>query len=130
LFRAGPLVRSDQQRRQALRIFVISGESKMAVVVQYVSKPNPGSDLGAIVELAKESAVLWRKYGGKVSFWTVVVGEVGNIVFTVNFESFSAYGAAVDKLGADPIFQAWQAKRLKAGHATWVRSNMATEIEV
>jgi uncharacterized membrane protein YdcZ (DUF606 family) len=49
--------------------------------------------------------VLWRKYGGKVRFWTVVVGEVGNIVFTVNFESFSAYGAAVDKLGADPTFQ-------------------------
>ena len=102
----------------------------MAVVVQYVSKPNPGSDLAAIVELAKESAVLWRKYGGKVSFWTVAVGEVGNIVFSVNFELFSAYGTCVDKLGADPAFQAWQAKRLKAGYATWVRSNMATEIPI
>jgi hypothetical protein len=102
----------------------------MAIVVQYVSKPNPGSDMAAIVALAKESAVLWRKYGGKVSFWTVVVGEVGNIVFTVNFETFSAYGAAIDKLAADPNFQAWQAKRLKAGHATWVRSNMANEIEI
>jgi hypothetical protein len=27
-----------------------------------------------------------------------VVGEVGNFVFSVNFETFSAYGAAIDKL--------------------------------
>ena len=102
----------------------------MAVVVQYVVKPNPGGDLAAIIEMAKESAVLWRKYGGKVSYWAVTVGEVGNFVFAVNFETFSAYGAAVDKLSADPASQAWQAKRLKAGHASWVRSNMATEIPI
>jgi hypothetical protein len=105
-------------------------ESRMSVVVQYVVRPNPGSDLEGVIGLAKESAVLWRKYGGKVSYWTVVVGEVGNFVFSVNFETFSAYGAAIDKLGADPAFQAWQAKRAKAGLTTWVRSNMATEIEI
>jgi len=102
----------------------------MAVVVQYVIKPNPGSDLAAIQEMSKESIALWRKHGGKVSFWAVVVGEVGNFVVSINFESFSAYGAAVDKLGADPAFQAWQLKRAKAGLSTWVRSNMATEIEI
>src|SRR5258706_11928416 len=74
----------------------------MAVVVQYVVKPNPGSDLGGIIELAKESAVLWRKHGGKPRFWSVAVGEAGNYVFSINFETFSAYGAAVDKLNADP----------------------------
>ena len=102
----------------------------MAMAVQYVVKPNPGSDLAGIIELAKESAVLWRKYGGRVSYWSVVGGEVGNFVFSVNFETFSAYGAAMDKLGADPAFQAWQAKRAKAGLTTWVRGNMATEIEI
>jgi hypothetical protein len=30
----------------------------MAVVVQYVVKPNPGSDLAAVIGLAKESAAL------------------------------------------------------------------------
>jgi NIPSNAP len=102
----------------------------MAVVLQVVSKPNPGSDMAKILELVKEAAVLWRKHGSQVRFWTVAVGEVGNIVFTVNFESFSAYGAAVDKLGADPDFQTWQAKRLKLGGANWVRSNLVTEVPV
>jgi hypothetical protein len=102
----------------------------MAMVVQYVVKPNPGSDLAGVIELAKESAVLWRKYGGKVRYWSVIGGEVGNFVFSINFDTFSAYGAAVDKLGADPAFQAWQAKRAKAGLTTWVRSNIATEIEI
>jgi hypothetical protein len=102
----------------------------MAVVVQYVVKPNPGSDLAGIIELAKESAVLWRKYGGKARFWSVAVGEAGNFVFSINFETVSAYGAAVDKLNADPAFQTWQAKRLKAGLTSLVRANMATEIEI
>jgi hypothetical protein len=33
----------------------------MTVVVQYAVKPNPGGDLAAIVELAKESAANWRR---------------------------------------------------------------------
>jgi hypothetical protein len=41
---------------------------------------------------------------------------------------FSAYGAAIDKLNADPAFQAWQVKRAKAGLASFVRSNLAVEI--
>jgi len=102
----------------------------MAMVAQFVVKPNPGSDLAGIIELAKESAVLWRKYGGNVRYWSVIGGEVGNFVFSASFETFSAYGAAVDKLCADPAFQAWQAKRAKAGLTTWVRSNIATEIEI
>jgi hypothetical protein len=102
----------------------------MAMVAQFVVKPNPGSDPAAIIELAKESAVLWRKYGGKVRYWTVIGGEFGNFVFTVSFETFSAYGAAMDELVADPAFLAWQAKRAKAGLTTLVRSNIAREIEI
>ena len=64
------------------------------------------------------------------SFWFVAVGEVGNFVFSVNFETFSAYGAGVDKLNADPAFQAWQVKGLKLGITSWVRGNMATEIAI
>jgi hypothetical protein len=102
----------------------------MAVVVQYVVKPNPGSDLAKILEMTKESVGLWRKHGGKVSFWSVAVGEVGNFVVSINFETFSAYGAAVDKLAADPAFQTWQAKRLKLGATTWVRGNLAFEVPI
>ena len=91
---------------------------------------NPGTDPAKITELAKEGAVLWRKHGGKVTYWTVAVGEVGNRVLSITFENFAAYGAAVDKMGEDKEVRAWQAKRMKAGYTTWVRSNMATEIEI
>jgi hypothetical protein len=40
----------------------------MAVVVEYMIKPNPGSDLKAILEMTHESAALWRKHGGEVRF--------------------------------------------------------------
>jgi hypothetical protein len=102
----------------------------MAVVAQYVVKPNPGSDLATILEMTHESAVLWRKYGGKVSFWSVAAGEVGDFVFSVSFETFSAYGAAIDKLNADTAFQAWQVKRLKLGMTSWVRGDVLTEIAI
>ena len=102
----------------------------MAVIIQYVVKPNAVSDLAAITALTKESAALWRKHGGTVSYWTVVVGEVGNRVLSIRFESFSAYGSAADKINADPAFHAWQAKRAKAGNATFVRSNLVTELEI
>jgi hypothetical protein len=121
---------SDFSRREYPTTFVISWERKMSVVVQYVVRPNPGTDPAKITELAKEGAVLWRKHGGKVTYWTVAVGEVGNRVLSITFENFAAYGAAVDKMGEDKEVRAWQAKRMKAGYTTWVRSNMATEIEI
>jgi hypothetical protein len=71
--------------------FVISWERKMSVVVQYVVRPNPGTDPAKITELAKEGAVLWRKHGGKLTHWTVAVGEVGNRVLSITFENFAAY---------------------------------------
>ncbi len=87
----------------------------MSVAVQYVVRPNPGTDPAKITELAKEGAALWRKHGGKVTYWAVAVGEVGNRVLSITF---------------DKEVRAWQAKRMKAGYTTWVRSNMATEIEI
>jgi hypothetical protein len=102
----------------------------MAVIVQYVSKPNQGADTAKIIESAKESAALWRKHGGEVSYWTVTAGEVGNFVFAVRFENYAAYGAAMDNAMADPAVQAWLAKRQTAGLASWVRMNVAKEIEI
>jgi hypothetical protein len=101
-----------------------------AVVAQYISRPQPGSDLASIVGIAKEAAALWRKHGGEVSYWSIVGGEIGNMAFAVRFESFEAYGKTLSALFADPDYQAWQAKRMKAGQADWVRANLATELAI
>jgi hypothetical protein len=101
-----------------------------AVLIQYVSKPKPGSDLAAIMQFSKEAAALWRKHGGEVSFWSVIGGEVGNLAFMVRFDSFEAYGRTMAAMFTDPSTLEWQAKRLKAGQSEWVRSNTAVELEV
>ena len=56
-----------------------------AVVIQFVSHPRPGSDLTTVLQLAKDAAVLWRKHGADVSYWSVIGGEVGNYAFVARF---------------------------------------------
>lgn len=58
------------------------------------------------------------------------MGEIGNMAFSVHFESFSAYAKFYDKLLADPKFAAWQQKNLASGLSNWVRSNLAREIPI
>ena len=79
-----------------------------AVVVQYVSKPKPGSSLETIMQLSKEAAALWRKHGAEVSYWSVVGGEIGNLAFVVRFDSFEAYGRPW--LPSQPIRPPWNGK--------------------
>ena len=81
----------------------------MSVVIEYTVKPNPGSDLKTILEMTHESAALWRRHGGKVRLWAVTAGEVGDLVVSISFENFAAYGATFDKLNADIEYQAWHA---------------------
>ncbi|NCX24138.1 MAG: hypothetical protein EBX17_13375 [Betaproteobacteria bacterium] len=51
--------------------------SKMAnVVLQVVSRPLPGADMGIIMANMKEAAELWRKHGAEVKCYTVSAGEV------------------------------------------------------
>jgi hypothetical protein len=101
-----------------------------AAILQYVFKPNPGCDLPQLVGLIKEAATLWRTHGADVRLWSVQVGEVGNLAFTAAFESTAKLGVTLDALNNDPAFAAWRAKNLKAGLATWVRSNQAYEIPI
>lgn len=96
--------------------------------MQYVFKPNPGIDTADLMPLVKESATLWKRHGADVSFRAVQVGEIGNLTFVARFESAAKLGATVEAINADPEFAAWRAKNLKAGLATWVRSNQAYEI--
>jgi len=101
-----------------------------AAAIQYVFRPNPGCDLPALIELVKEAAVLWRKHGADVSLWSVQVGEVGNMSLAARFESSAKLGATLEALNNDPAFTAFRVKNLKAGLATWVRSNQAYEIPI
>ncbi len=101
-----------------------------ASVIQYVFKPNPGTDLQALLGLIKEAADLWKKHGADVSLWNVQVGEIGNMTFVARFESASKLGATLDAINGDAAFVAWRAKSLKAGMVSWVRSNQAYEIQI
>lgn len=101
-----------------------------SAVLQYVFKPHPGADMLALLELIKEAAGMWRAHGANVSLWGVQVGEVGDMVFVARFESAAKLAATLDAINGDPAFMAWRVKNLKAGLATWVRSNQACEIAV
>lgn len=101
-----------------------------AAVAQFVFRPNPGCDMPALLALVKEAAEMWRKVGADVSFWGVQIGEAGNLTFVARFESSAKLGAALESLNNDPAFAAWRMKNLKAGLATWVRSNQAYEIPI
>jgi len=99
-------------------------------MLQYVFAPTPGADMAALWAHVKESAELWRKHGAQVSVWVVQVGEIGNVVFACRFDSSAKLGATLDALNADPAFAAWRLKGVKAGLATWVRSNQAYEVTI
>jgi len=101
-----------------------------AAIVQYVFSPNPGCELPQLMGLIKEAATMWRAHGAEVRLWSVQVGEIGNLAFTAGFESTAKLGATLDALNNDPAFGAWRARNLKAGLATWVRSNQAYEITI
>lgn len=101
-----------------------------AAVLQYVFRPNPGTNLPDLIGLIKEGAAMWRKHGADVSLWSVQVGEVGNMTFVARFESTAKLGATLDALNGDPNFVTWRAKNLQAGMASWVRSNQAYEIPI
>ena len=96
--------------------------------VQFVSKPNSGTDFAKYIAQAKTGQALWEKHGAAVSLWSVTGGEVGNIAFVAMFESFSAYGACMDKLNADPEFRAYVADLSSSGLGSWVRSNVSREL--
>ena len=84
----------------------------------------------ALIAMIKEAAGLWREHGAEVSLWSVQVGEIGNMTFVARFESSAKLGATLDALNSDAAFAAWRAKNIKAGLASWVRSNQAYEIPI
>jgi len=100
----------------------------MAIVVQYTFKALPGKSLAKLMENLNAGAALWKKHGASPRLWAVSVGEIGNMAFSTEFKNFAEYGKCVDKLNADPAFQAWRAKNQESGLSEWVRSNLLREL--
>ena len=103
----------------------------MAYEARYVLRPNPGADLGAVMEAMKQGAALWKKHGApNPRLWNVAAGELGNYVLVVQFENATEYAKVTDPLSADPEFRRWQANNVQAGAFTWVRSNLMRELSL
>ncbi|MEJ8845937.1 hypothetical protein [Variovorax rhizosphaerae] len=101
----------------------------MAYEARYVLRPNPGADLGAVIEAVKAGAALWKKHGAPdPQFWSVAAGELGNYVLSIRFENALEYAKVTDLLSADPEFRRWQASNVEAGGFSWVRSNLMREL--
>jgi hypothetical protein len=101
----------------------------MAYEARYVLRPNPGADLGTVLEAMKQGAALWRKHGATdVRLWAVAAGELGNYVLQVNFENAGEYARVTDPLSADAAFRQWQAENVRSGAFTWLRSNLLREL--
>jgi hypothetical protein len=107
----------------------VTKETAMAYEARYVLRPNPGADLGTVMEALKAGAALWKKHGAPdPQVWSVAAGELGNYVLTVRFENATEYAKVTDPLAADPEFRRWQANNLQSGAFTWVRSNLMREL--
>ena len=100
------------------------------IISQAVFKPNPGADMTKFMGFVSESVAIWRKHGAEVNVWTVSAGEIGNMVFSTRYDSFEAYGKCLDAVYADPDFQAWQVKGTASGLSSWVRSNLARQLQI
>lgn len=46
----------------------------------------------------REAADVWRSNGADVKIDTVLVGEIGNLVFTAGWDNLCAYGKSPNKL--------------------------------
>jgi len=101
-----------------------------SVALQIVSRPLPGADMSKVMANMREAAELWRKSGATIKVYTVSVGEIGNMVFTAQWDSYEAYGKSLDKMVGEQSVQALMARITASGTAEWVRSNLARELPI
>ena len=112
------------------RLFNLKRFVMAAVVLQIVTKPLPGADMGQVMANMKDAADLWRSAGADVKIYAVSVGEIGNMVFTARWDNYTAYGKSLDKMVGDQSVQALMARITATGTAEWVRSNLARELPI
>jgi len=58
------------------------------------------------------------------------LGEIGNMVVSMHFNSYEGYARCMDRLIADPASMAWEQKNLASRLSSWVRSNLAKGIPI
>ena len=77
----------------------------MAIAVEYTFMPLPGANAAEVMATMHAGAALWKKHGASPRLWAVSLGEIGNMVFRVEFASVTEYGKCLDALNADPAFR-------------------------
>lgn len=100
------------------------------VVLEIVSKPKPGTDMGQVMANLKDAAGVWRGAGAEVRVYTTSVGEIGAMVFTARWDSFSGYGKTLDQMLGEQSVQALMARLTASGTVEWVRSNLMRELAI
>jgi hypothetical protein len=106
------------------------GLNMASVLLQIVCKPLPHIDENKVVASLKEAAEHWRRAGAEVKIYSVSVGELGKLLFTARWNSYTAYGETMDKLTRTESVQNLMGKILKSGNVEWVRGNLARELPV
>ena len=106
------------------------GLNMASVLLQIVCKPLPHIDESKVVASLKDAAEHWRKAGAEVKIYSVSVGELGKLLFTARWNSYTAYGETMDKLTRTESVQNLMGKILKSGNVEWVRGKLARELPV
>jgi len=101
-----------------------------SVLLQIVCKPLPFTEQGEVIESLKDAAELWRKAGAEVKVYSVAVGEIGKLLFTARWKSYTDYGETMDRLTSGESVQTLMGKILNSGKVEWVRGKLARELPI
>ncbi len=101
-----------------------------SVLLQIVCKPLPNVEENKVIASLKESAEHWRTAGAEVKIYSVSVGEIGKLLFTARWKSYTEYGETMDRLTRGESVQNLMGKILKSGNVEWVRGTLARELPV
>jgi hypothetical protein len=103
----------------------------MAVVTVHTWRIHPGR-LQEVLRNVSEARKIHERLGGRVRMWqTALGGEANSVVYVIEHESMSAYGAFTDKLMADNGWQSFLQRIMEseAPGAEHVSSSLLTELQ-
>ena len=107
-----------------MKVYKLNEKKKggsMMYRVHYIFTPHKLETTAAAME---EAAQIWKKHGcPEVSGWQLSGSAIGQMSFTVAFDSASDFGICFDKVSDDPDFQAWRVKYF--GTSDWVANTHA-----
>mgnify|MGYP000066484833 CR=1 FL=1 len=101
-----------------------------SVLLQIVCKPLSSIEESKVIESLRDAAEHWRRAGAEVKIYSVSVGEIGKLLFTARWKSYTDYGETMDKLTRTDSVQNLMGKILKSGNVEWVRGKLARELPI